>query len=162
VVLVEAAVMDAVGTQGHRSIDPIRWRLAGDERLLAVARSLAAAGLVRRRRAFRRRPDRPGWAVTGRGRQVLLGARERPPVERALDGGSALAVALHGCEAMADAERRAAIFERPLPPVVHGGIRRRRRAAEAGDPWHPDHHGHGAIGGAAAVGFLGGGFDGGS
>jgi hypothetical protein len=159
---VEGAVMDAVGTQGHRSIDTIRWRLTGDERLLAVGRSLAAAGLLRRRRGIRRDPDRHAWVATEPGRRALLEARERPPTEHSLDGGSALVVALHGRQAMADAELRTAIFERPLPPVVPGGIRRRLKAAEVSDPWYTDYRGYGAIGGATTIGFLGGGgFDGG-
>ncbi len=45
---VEAAVMDAVGTRGHRSVDTVRWRLADDERIAGLGRSLAAAGLLRR------------------------------------------------------------------------------------------------------------------
>src|SRR3954447_10034350 len=45
---VEAAVLDAVGPTGHRSVDTIRWRLLDDDRLLDVGRRLRAAGLVAR------------------------------------------------------------------------------------------------------------------
>ena len=43
-------MLDAVGTHGHRSVDAIRWRLGDDERITGLARSLAAAGLLHRRR----------------------------------------------------------------------------------------------------------------
>ena len=43
---VEAAVLDAIGPAGHRSIDTIRWRVAGDERLLDVGHRLQEAGLA--------------------------------------------------------------------------------------------------------------------
>ena len=45
----EAAVLDAVGTHGHRSVDTIRWRLRDDERLHDVGRRLSTSGLMRRR-----------------------------------------------------------------------------------------------------------------
>jgi hypothetical protein len=155
---VEAAVMDAVGTHGHRSIDTIRWRLAGDERLRDVGRSLAAAGLLRcRLRLGRRNPHRPAWSATGSGRQALLRVLERPPTDPTLDGGSALQVALRGREAMPDTDLRASIFERPLPPVPPGGFRRRLREAGDGDPFYADHRLPGTIGGAVTIGFLEGG-----
>jgi hypothetical protein len=160
---IEAAGMDAVGTHGHRSIDTIRWRLADDERLRVLGQSLAAAGMLRRRlRLGRRGPHRQAWSATGSGRQALRRILEQPPANHALDGGSALGVALHGRQSMTDAGLRAAIFERPLPPVVPGGLRRRLRKAEDGDPFYGDRRAQGAIGGAAVLGFLeGGGGDGG-
>ncbi len=155
---VEAAVMDAVGTHGPRSVDTIRWRLAGDERLRDLERSLASAGLLRRRLPLgRRHPDRSGWSLTAAGRAALRRATGRPPADPALDGGSALPVALHGRPAMGDADLRAAIFERPLPPVAPGGFGRRLRQAEERDRFHADHRAHGVLGGAATFGFLEGG-----
>jgi hypothetical protein len=160
---VEAAVMDAVGTQGHRSVDTIRWRLAGDERLAGLGASLAAAGLLRRRPFARRRSDGPTWSTTKAGRQALLNAREHPPADRTLDGGSALAVALDGRRAMPDPARRAEIFERPLPPLPRtSGMGRRIRAADPLDSADAAFRTRTALGGAAAIGFIeGGGGDGG-
>ena len=45
---VEAAVLDAIGQAGHRSVDTILWRLTDDERLLDVEDRLRGAGLLRR------------------------------------------------------------------------------------------------------------------
>ena len=154
---VEAAVLDAVGTHGHRSVDTIRWRLAGDERLTGVGRSLAAAGLLRR--TFR---GRETWSPTRAGRQALRRLAVQPPVDRALDGGSALLVALQGRAAMPDAALRAAIFERPALPAATGpGLGRRlleaRRLRESDDPTLAAHQTRNALGGAAAIGFLEGG-----
>jgi hypothetical protein len=63
---------------------------------------------------------------------------ERPPTAHALDGGSAMRVALHGRESMPDAALRSSIFEHPLPEVERGAgpadTRRRRRDAADGDP----------------------------
>jgi len=155
---VEAAVMDAVGTRGHRSVDTIRWRLAGDERLLALGRSLAAAGLLRRRLRFGRRRPGDAWSTTADGRKALAGARAHPPADRVLDGGSALAVALGGREAMADRRLRTEIFERPLPPLPRtAGMSRRIRNSELHDPGAAAYLNRGAIGGAAAIGFIEGG-----
>jgi hypothetical protein len=150
--------MDAVGTQGHRSIDTVRWRLADDARLGDLGRSLAEAGLLRPRlRLGRRHPNRREWSTTATGRQGLRRVREQPAAGSALDGGSALRVALHGREAMPDAGLQAAIFERPLPPVAPGGLRRRLRATQDGDPFHAGYRTSGVIGGAATIAFLEGG-----
>lgn len=159
---VEAAVMDAVGTHGHRSVDTVRWRLDGDERLLELARSLAAAGLARRRlRLGRASPA--SWSPTAAGREALQQAREHPPTDRRLDGGSALAVALDGRQAMADRRLCSEIFERPLPPLPRtSGMARRLRDAGLHDPEQAAYRGHHTtIGGAATIGFLGGGDGGG-
>jgi hypothetical protein len=154
---VEAAVLDAVGTQGHRSVDTIRWRLAGDDRLTDLGRRLAAAGLLRR--TFR---GRGTWSATRAGRQTLRRLAERSPVDRALDGGSAQLVALHGREAMPDPALRAAIFEGPaLPTADAPGVGRRlrdaRRLRSFDDPAISAHQTRNALGGAAAIGFIEGG-----
>ena len=155
---VEAAVLDAVGTHGHRSVDTIRWRLAGDERITGLAGSLAADDLLHRQRF----PGRGAWRATRKGRQAL----DRPVADHSLDGGSALQVALHGRDAMTDADLRAAIFEpAPLPtvtPALGRRLREARRLRESDDPSIAAHNAHAAAGGAAAFGFIeGGGGDGG-
>ena len=157
---VEAAVLDAVGTRGHRSVDTIRWRLTGDERLTGLGRSLASAGLLRR--TLR---GRTTWVPTRAGRQALHELAAQPPVDRALDGGSAMQVALRGREAMPDAGLRAAIFERPALPEVTGRevsrrVRRERKRL-SDDPALLAHKTRTALGGAAAIGFLDGGDGGG-
>jgi len=160
---VEGAVMDAVGTHGHRSVDTIRWRLAGDERLADMGRSLAAGGLVRRRRLARRGAGE-AWSTTKVGREALRRLGDEPWTARALDGGSALQVALRGREAMPDRRLRTEIFERPLPPLPRtSGMHRRIQEAGLHDPASAAlRTQQTAIGGAAAFGFIeGGGGDGG-
>lgn len=156
---VEAAVMDAVGTHGHRSVDTIRWRMAGDERLLGLGRSLAAAGLLRRRPFGRTTGGGPAWSTTKPGRQALLRARQHPATDRVLDGGSAVGVALDGRRSMPDRRLCSEIFERPLPPLPRtSGMHRRIREAELHDPGAAAFRTHHtAIGGAAAIGFIEGG-----
>jgi hypothetical protein len=157
---VEAAVLDAVGPRGRRSVDTIRWRLVDDDRINGLARPLAAAGLLRRR-LFRGRGQ---WCATRAGREALAGG---PGADRALDGGSAVQVALHGREAMTDAALRSAIFERPAPPQPSAAeigrrIRQGRWKLETDDPTIRAHGSHTAMGGGAGVGFGdGGGGDGG-
>lgn len=161
---VEGAVMDGVGTRGHRSADTVRWRTAGDERLVGLGPSLAAAGLLRRRPFGRTKSGGPTWSTTRAGRQALLRAREHPPADRALDGGSALAVALDGRQAMPDPARRAEIFERPRPPIPRTSAPpRRTRVDELLDAERAASRTHlTAMGGAAAFGAIeGGGGDGG-
>jgi hypothetical protein len=154
---VEAAVLDAVGTRGHRSVDTIRWRLVDDDRINGLAAPLAAAGLLRRR------PFRGGgqWSATRAGREVLS---RGPASDRALDGGSAVVVAVRGREAMTDTALRSAIFERPsLPQPSAAEIGRRvRQSRWEQESVDPALRSNTALGGAAAFGgFEGGGGDGG-
>ena len=155
---VEAAVLDAVGTQGHRSVDTIRWRLAGDERLADLGRSLAAAGLLRRTLRGRK-----AWSPTRAGRQALDRAATQPPADRALDGGSALLVALKGREAMPDAELprgdlRASRATGGPQPRVGGATPGCPPAAELRRPGASRRTRPGTpLGGAAAIGFIEGG-----
>jgi hypothetical protein len=101
---VEAAVMDAVGTRGHCSIDMIRSRLAEDARIGDLGRSLCSVGLLRRRLRFgHRAPDDGDWSLTASGREALDRRAERSFVG-ALDRGSALHVALYGRSAMPGAD----------------------------------------------------------
>jgi hypothetical protein len=117
---VEGAVLDAVGDKGHRSVDTIHWRLEGDERLTGLAGPLTAAGLLRRRL----RPGHAAWTPTHAGQRTLVGLAAHPPADRALDGGSALAVALHGRGGMADRRLCSEIFERSVTTLGPPGHRR--------------------------------------
>src|SRR5688500_3181972 len=51
---VEGAVLDAIGSRGHRSLDLVSWRLAGDDRIRDVGRARVAEGLLSPRPALRR------------------------------------------------------------------------------------------------------------
>lgn len=126
---VEAAVLDAVGGRGHRSADTICWRLAGDERLTGLAVPLVEAGLLRRRLL----PGRPRWTATRAGRHELARLETRPPADHALDGGSALEIALHGRSGMADRRLCSEIFERSVTTLGPPG-RRRTHDIDHSDP----------------------------
>jgi hypothetical protein len=112
---VEAAVLDAVGPSGHRSVDTIRWRLAADERLLDVVRRLRRDGLLGRRL--------PGWpgGPTAAGRRALRRVTARTPPEGVGPGSDAVMVALHGPAGWPH-ELRAAIFAgtRTVRPFTRG------------------------------------------
>lgn len=111
---VEAAVLDAIGPAGHRSVDTIRWRLTSDDRILAVGRRLRDDGLltgvgrvpVPRRHSWRLVP-------TYAGRHLLRELTAAPPEDRVAGGTSAMTVALHGREAMLDRGLCSSIFEQP-------------------------------------------------
>ena len=110
---VEAAVLDAIGPTGHRSIDTIRWRVAGDERLLDVGRRLQQAGLLGH--VHRLVPHFSGGrscpAATGEGRRALRRLEAEPPVDRVAPGSDAMLVALGGPGRLPDRALRTAIFE---------------------------------------------------
>lgn len=115
---VEAAVLDAVGPSGHRSVDTIRWRVATDDRILDVGRRLQRDGLVTRfapRAALLRAPV-PS-TPTRAGRQALQERRTLAPA-----ASDELAVALGGPDALPDRALCASIFERPRTPAdtAHG------------------------------------------
>lgn len=114
---VDAAVLDAVGTGGHRSIDTVLWRVAGDARLLEVGRRLRAAGLVSR---VTGRPTRAGRRRT----RVLLAG---PPGVLAPDGSDAWEVALRGPGALHAGDLRAALL---APPRTVGSRLRRSRSTD--------------------------------
>ena len=109
----EAAVLDAVGAHGHRSVDTIRRRARDDDRLHALGQRLVDAGLLHRLPTPR--AHRPGGRAVARTRQgtgaltIAAAARLADPAHDPTD---ALLVALRGPAAL-DPERRAAIFERP-------------------------------------------------
>jgi len=121
---VEAAVLDAVGTVGHRSADTIRWRVAGDERLLDVVQRLQREGLLGR--THRLVPHFSGGrsspAPTSEGRRVLRELEAHPPADQTAPATDAMQVALCGTEQLPDREFRAAIFEpgRTVSPIHRG------------------------------------------
>jgi hypothetical protein len=129
---VEAAVLDAVGPTGHRSVDTIRWRLHDDDRLLEVCHRLQRAGLLGRTGAVvdLLHGHRRGPAPTRAGRRVLGELRSRA----AVSGQTGLArVALDGPQESGN-RLRAEIFERPmttLPPPRPG---HRSRGVDHSDP----------------------------
>jgi hypothetical protein len=115
---VEAAVLDAVGPFGHRSVDTIRWRVADDDRILDVGRRLQRDGLVARfeLRAVPRGGRAPS-IPTRAGRQALQQRRAL-----AATGSDELTVALGGSDALPDRALCASIFDRPRSPAhpAHG------------------------------------------
>jgi hypothetical protein len=119
---VEAAVLDALGPTGYRSVDTIRWRLAADDRLLDVVRRLQRAGLLGH--THRLIPHLSGGrsspAPSGQGRRVLRLLEAQPPVDHIAPDTDAMLVALGGPE-------RA----RPRPPLMTGPSAPSPEAAEA-------------------------------
>lgn len=123
---VEAAVLDAVGPTGHRSVDTIRWRLTDDDRLLAVGRRLRSAGLIGRVGAVFLRSLRPP-APTRAGRRVL----RRLGDETGWADAEVARVALGGRAAMTDTRLRTEVFEQSSTALVPG---RRSRSVDHSDP----------------------------
>jgi hypothetical protein len=130
---VEAAVLDAIGTSGHRSIDTVLWRLVDDERLLDVEDRLRRGGLLRRGHWLgRHAPDRRLLVRTIAGRQALRRLRVEPPTE----GADARPVALRGRAAVTDRELCAAVFDGPREfRPLHRGSRSRNRGEALADDW---------------------------
>jgi hypothetical protein len=129
---VEAAVLDAVGPTGHRSIDTICWRLVEDERLLDIGRRLHKAGLLGRLGAVVSvlHHDRRALAPTRAGHRVLRELGDHP----ALGDPEAVRVALGGRGAMTDAKLRAAIFERPVTTLGAAAPGHSRHDIDHSDP----------------------------
>jgi hypothetical protein len=129
---VEAAVLDAVGPTGHRSVDTIRWRLHDDERLLHVGDRLRRAGLVGRTGAVvvLLHGHRRALAPTHAGRRVLAELRSRAVASGQTE---LVRVALDGPQELGN-RLRSEIFDRPattLPPPVPG---HRSRGIDHSDP----------------------------
>jgi hypothetical protein len=148
---VEGAVLDAVGTRGHRSVDVVRWRLADDDRVLALGRRLVAEGLLSRWTVVPRRTRRIR-VPTAAGRQLLRSLAAGPPTDPASDGGTAVLVALHGRERLSDELRRSLLFETAPMQTAKERAEGIRRRLDAVREYHPG----GPMGGG------GGGGDGGS
>jgi uncharacterized membrane protein YgcG len=126
----EAALLDAIGTQGHRSLTTVRWRVVNDERLTALRRRLELDELLRPSAAASSR-HRRAWqtfALTGEGRRTLRHLRSVPPPDRVAQGTSAMQVALLGVRAMADPDLRSALFDPPAPPRSRNRFAARRDA----------------------------------
>jgi hypothetical protein len=149
---VEGAVLDAVGTHGHRSRDLVAWRLAGDDRIREVGRRLTDEGLLRRWLAHVRR-DGGAPLRTSTGRRLLHALVAVPPVFSVHDGGSAVQVALHGPQGMTDAKLRASIFDVPRTTIASGtaGLTHRIETSRRNSPYDSPHN---ASGGG---GYVGGG-----
>jgi hypothetical protein len=149
---VEAAVLDAVGPIGHRSVDTIRWRLATDERLLEVGRRLQCEGLLghTHRLVPHLSGGRSSPAPTHEGRRVLRGLETELPADVVAAGTDAMLVAICGTERMPDRTLRAAIFEEARTASHFGrgshSTNREEAAAEAALAAQQRHgviHGHG-------------------
>lgn len=121
---VEAAVLDAVGPAGHRSVDTVRWRVAGDERLLEVARHLRDLGLLGSSVIPPARRSRWRLAPTYAGRHLLRELAAAPPEDDVAAGTCAMQVALHGRDGVADEELRTAIFDQQSPSAAVGPVGR--------------------------------------
>ena len=102
---VEAAVLDAVGARGRRSVETVHWRALADERVTGIGRRLHEQGLLGR-----------VLGPTAAGRRLLRDLRSTV-------GASDLVrrVALHGREQVTDPALHAAVFEPPRHPVLPGG-----------------------------------------
>jgi hypothetical protein len=112
---VEAAVLDAIGPTGTRSVDTVRWRLTADARILDVPRHLRDAGLTGPGGPMVPPARRSRWRTvpTYAGRHLLHELRDSPPADDVTAGTEAVTVALHGRERMADQALCASIFEPP-------------------------------------------------
>jgi hypothetical protein len=153
---VEGAVLDAVGTHGHRSLDLVVWRLAGDDRIREVGRRLTDGGLLSRRPALVRRDGRAPLR-TSTGRCLLRALVAAPPVFSVHDGGSAVQVALHGPQGMTDARLRASIFDVPRTTMASGtaGLSHRIEMSRRNSPYDTPHNA--SDGGGSMGGSVGGG-----
>ena len=149
---VEAAVLDAVGPIGHRSVDTIRWRLVADDRLLDVVRRLQREGLLGHT-APARAPSlrgRSSPAPTAEGRRVLRRLQAQPPADDVAPGTDAMLVAVCGTDRLPDRALSADIFEEARTASHFGrgshSTNRDEAAAEAALAAQQRHgviHGHG-------------------
>jgi hypothetical protein len=147
---VEAAVLDAVGPVGHRSVDTVRWRLLDDDRLLDVGRRLRSERLLGRATGVVRllHGDRPALGATHAGRRLLHALREQPGA----GDPEALRVAFAGPAGMSDQRLRREIFDLPSTALAPPTPGRRSRAIDHSDP-HLAAYRRG--GSAAAAGVFG-------
>jgi hypothetical protein len=151
---VEAALLDAVGTRGYRSVDGIGSRFLHDRRLDQEFRHLTSDGLVRR--AYPARLVGKTHAhTTAAGRRALQRFAERPPA----DGGNAVQVALHGRDAMPDHRLHDDVFAPRSVVVPPRSARRPSHEVHAGELGQPPYRpGTDAIAGEAHIGSTTGGF----
>jgi hypothetical protein len=155
---VEGAVLDAIGTRGHRSLDLVVWRLAGDDSIADIRRRLTADGLLRRRPPLRRAKDGPPVRTTA-GNQLLRALETTPPVFSVHDGGSAVQVALHGPHGLANKWLRDSIFDVPRTTTRPGssGLRQRLDARHRDSSYESTHLAFGIEAGGVLDGGGGGG-----
>ncbi|MGY1635676.1 TIGR04222 domain-containing membrane protein [Geodermatophilus sp. SYSU D00742] len=152
---VEAAVLDAVGDRGRRTVEGVYWRVRSDARLAGVGSRLEEAGLLARGAgdpSARRRAWEP--TRTRAGRRALRAVRRDLPPHLVGGGTEALLVALSGPGAMTDPDLRAVVFDPPrpaLPPVP-----RRERAPVPFSDGRGGGYVAGGFGGYAAFGGGGG------
>ena len=131
---VEAAMLDAIGTRGYRSVDGIGSRFLHDRRLDHEFRHLTSDGLVRR--AYPARLVGKTHAhTTAAGRRALEQFAERPPA----DGGNAALVALHGRDAMPDRRLHDEIFGPRAVVLAPRSARRPSHDVDPGELGHPTH-----------------------
>jgi hypothetical protein len=151
---VEAAVLDAVGPTGHRSIDTIRWRVVDDERLLDLGRRLHRAGLLGHAAGAvgLLHGTHRALAPTRAGRHVLRALRERP----ATGDAEVMRVAMGGREQMTDQRRQREIFERPQTALEPARPGHRSRGIDHSDP-HLAAYRTGGSAAQAGTGFTWGG-----
>lgn len=158
---VEAAVLDAVGPAGHRSVETVRWRLTTDERILEVPRRLRDAGLLGACGTIAPALRLSRWrlAPTYAGRHLLHELRDDPPVDTVAAGTSAMAVALHGRERMPDQALCASIFEPPPATVTLDTGNRAPRALDHAEGLHAARRAHADLQANLGrhVGYAGGG-----
>ena len=115
---VEAAVLDAIGPAGNRSVDTVRWRLTADARILDVPRRLRDAGLTGVAVVPHAHRSRWRTAPTYAGRHLLHQLRDSPPADDVAADTSAMTVALHGRERMSDQAMCTSIFEPPSTRIT--------------------------------------------
>lgn len=133
---VVAAVLDAVGARGHRTAGLVRQRAGADPRVAAVAGRLVDSGLLAPRRRGGTGPTRAGRRLLRQLRQAVPPRPAEPadlvPLSGVPAGTSAGRVALHGPDAMPDAELRAALFESSRPQRLRrtGMVVGRRRGSD--------------------------------
>jgi hypothetical protein len=132
---VEAAVLDAIGSSGHRPVEAIRRRLLDDVRLRSVGQRLVDVGLLHQvpwpvllGTAGRRRPR------TREGDGALAAIATACRVDPQYDPTGAYRVAVHGWQALPDARLRAAIFDPSAAPPDLAAPSRGRRSGDVGRP----------------------------
>ena len=146
---VEAAVLDAVGTLGHRSVDTIRWRLMRRRAARRPRPSLAADDLLRRRMLKGRGNVDP----TRAGREALRRLAAQPPVDRPSTGAARCrwpSAAGRRCRTRACGRRSSS--DRALPQVTGREVSRRLRKERmrlSDDPALAAYHTRTTLGGAA-------------
>ena len=99
---VEAAVLDAVGGRGRRSVETVHWRALADGRVTEVGRRLRA------------------WRLLGRFARPTAAGRRALERARAADVGPVLHAALEGVDRLPDPVLRTAVAEPPRRPVLPG------------------------------------------